>query len=492
MVILAALASLAFTIPSFGGPREFTAGTAVADITPKQWPIPLVGSYSFRQADRAHDPLNVRAIVLSDGTNRMAIAVVDSCYIPRELLDRAKGKASKASGIPTNWMLVSATHTHSAPPSTGYYRIRHEGSNEAVKRSVSSQESYANVLVDGIAEAIVTADKRRQPAEIGWGSDSLPEEVFNRRWFMKPGAIPPDPFGGTTDRVKFYPPGGSKDLINPAGPTDPEISVLAIRDAKRRPLAVLANYSLHYVGGTPRGEISADYFGEFARLMPTRLRGLRPSKDFLAILSNGTSGDINNLNYRNPRPPREDFEQIQIVAGKVADAVYRAYRGAKFHQWVSLGMAERELTLKRRAITPEQIAAFKKTLDVTDKRKLPYLAKEYARQALALAEQPETSDIKLQALRIGDLGIVAIPFEVFVEIGLEIKERSPLQPTFTIELANGADGYLPTPEQHELGGYETWLSTNRVEKNASRKITETLLDMLSSLAAQRKASIAQK
>ncbi|QDU63277.1 Neutral/alkaline non-lysosomal ceramidase [Planctomycetes bacterium Pan216] len=466
----------------------WTAGAAVADITPKHWPIPLVGSFSFRLADKAHDPLSVRALVMSDGTHRMAIAVVDSCLIGREVLDRAKAIASKESGIPTSWMLVSATHTHSAPPANAAYRVDDHSKGGKGEKSLDSQRSYVDDLVEGIAAAIVNADKNRQPAQVGWSSSAVPDEVFNRRWFMKHGTIPTDPFGGTTDLVKMNPPRGSKNLINPAGPTDPEVSVLAVRDKKGRPIAVLANYSLHYVGGIPGGMVSADYFGEFARLMENRLRGQRPTKGFVAILSNGTSGDINNINFRNPRPPREPFEQVKIVAAKVADATFQAYRDTAFHDWVSLGMTERELTLQRREVTKEQVEAAKKTLATEDEKQLPRLAKAYARRAISLAGRAETSDIKLQALRIGELGIVAIPFETFVEIGLEIKERSPLHPTFTIELANGADGYLPTPEQHKLGGYETWLGTNKVEYNASRKITETLLDMLESLAAQKKSA----
>ena len=80
----------------------------------------------------------------------------------------------------------------------------------------------------------------------------------------------------------------------------------------------------------------------------------------------------------------------------------------------------------------------------------------YAEEAIALAELPERVSVPLQAMRIGDLGIAAVPCEVFAATGLEIKARSPLKPTFLIELANGYNGYLPTPEQHAWGGYETW------------------------------------
>ena len=101
---------------------------------------------------------------------------------------------------------------------------------------------------------------------------------------------------------------------------------------------------------------------------------------------------------------------------------------------------------------------------------------------LRLAAGPDWADVKLIAFRIGDLGVASIPFETFTETGLEIKAKSPFKTTFTVELANGHYGYLPTPEQHELGGYETWLGTNYVEKQASRKITDTLLEMLKGLA----------
>ena len=90
----------------------------------------------------------------------------------------------------------------------------------------------------------------------------------------------------------------------------------------------------------------------------------------------------------------------------------------------------------------------------------------------------------MQALRIVGLGIVSLPFETFVETGLALKRSSPIRPTCVIELANGAEGYLPTPEHHELGGYETWLGTSRVEPQASVKIEEELLSLLREVAEQ--------
>jgi len=149
-------------------------------------------------------------------------------------------------------------------------------------------------------------------------------------------------------------------------------------------------------------------------------------------------------------------------------------------------MVQREVTLTYRKPTAQQIASAKAVLAVTDEAalaKLPKRADSYARRTLAAAKRPDTLVVKLQAIRIGDIAVCGIPFETLVEIGLDLKRRSPLTPTMVIGLANGRHGYLPTPKQHELGGYETWLGTSQVEKDSSVIITDALLEMLKELAA---------
>jgi len=289
------------------------------------------------------------------------------------------------------------------------------------------------------------------------------------------------------DKVKMNP-GTSPDVLDhPAGPTDPDITILSIQDLKRKPIALYANYSLHYVGGAPKGEMSADYFGEFARVMPSRLRG---DENFVAMMSNGTSGDINNIPFGVTRPPREPFEQIRIVAQKAADTAWTAYQKiGKHNPNAPLGMLQREVTLKYRRPTAQQLAEAQAVLAVKDKdaiAQLPRLAQNYARNAVNAAERPEdTITVQLQAIRIGDFAICGIPFEVFVEIGLDLKKRSPFPQTMVVGLANGRHGYLPTLEQHPLGGYETWLGTNQVQEDTSVILTNRLLEMLSELKAMK-------
>ena len=460
-----------------GGAQEnpFRAGAAAVDVTPTAWPLPMVGSFRYRPANGARDPLHSRALVLDDGSLQLVLAVVDSCYVPRSVLDEAKRRASGATGIPASRMLIAATHTHSAPPPAPGVGLR--GPESAPNRE--NEAIYSEQLIQGIADSIARAHARLEPAAVGWALTELPDEVFNRRWFMKDGAIPADPFGGETDRVRMNPPRADPNLVRPAGPTDPQVAVLAIRAAAGRPLALLANYGLHYVGGIPPGLVSADYFGEFASAIA---RELRAPDGFVAMLSNGTSGDVNNIDFTRPRPRQEPFEQARKVAGKLARAAAQAWRTIEYQSQTDLAMAERELALTLRKPLPETYARSRKLLEGVppadyERRHI------YARRAVDLEEGPDAVDVKLQAVRIGKLGVAALPFETFAETGLEIKSKSPLRPTFAMSLANGAEKYLPTPEQHELGGYETWLGTNRVEKQASVKVTRALLDLLADVAA---------
>ena len=132
--------------------------------------------------------------------------------------------------------------------------------------------------------------------------------------------------------------------------------------------------------------------------------------------------------------------------------------------------------------TPAEVDRAQKIL-AKAKRPLQTLPEVYARETVMMSRYPATVNVIVQAIRIGELGIVSSPCETFVEIGLEIKKKSPLRPTFTIELANGYNGYLPTPEQHKLGGYETWRArSSYLETGASRPITETVVELLKQVA----------
>jgi len=440
--------------------RVLRAGAAVADITPPLGEH-IIGGFAPFPATNIHDRLHARCLVLDNGQTRIAFVICDNLGVPREVYDKARKLIAQQSKIVPEKILMAATHTHSG--------------------TRAHMEKYRPIIVKGIADAVRDAEKNLEPAKIGWGGIDEPSEVFNRRWHVTDEDLMKNPFGGV-DKVRMNPPRGHASLVKPAGPIDPEISLISVQAKDGREIALLANYSLHYVGGVNKGDVSADYFGIFSK----RIGGLLDTKSakppFVGMLSNGTSGDINNINFRKRSDRYERYEKMTQVAELVAKRVNEAHEKIEFHDWVELGSVRREIELKFRKPDEQMQKYFAEILAKPDDApKHHRYERNYADRVQRLLDGPDKVTIPLQAMRIGNLGIAAIPFEVFVEIGLEIKDKSPFADSFTIELANDYHGYLPTPRQHELGGYETWMGTNKVQFDASERITKTLLELMDEL-----------
>jgi hypothetical protein len=245
----------------------------------------------------------------------------------------------------------------------------------------------------------------------------------------------------------------------------------------------LGNYSVHYCGGYQGGLVSADYFGYFAQALETKLQAGQQRPPFVGMMSNGTSGNAGALmgdgkNY----PPFGWLEASgQILA---ADAL-RVLERIEHRADVTLAMQESELELGVRRPDADRLAWAKEVVANPGGPHPHRWTPIYAREAQHLSQYPQTVMLPLQALRIGNLGIVAIPCEVFAETGLAIKQQSPLDATFTIEIANGYGGYLPTPEQHALGGYETWPARSSfLEVDAETKIRAEVLRLLQEVKSE--------
>ena len=454
-------------------PGRLSAGAAASNITPPLGET-IVGNWTPVLATHVHDELYARCLVLDNGESRIALVVVDNLGVPQPVLDEAKRLAHASSGIPVERILIASTHTHSATTA------REPEDDDATGRP----RGYAAFLAGRIADGIQRAVNNLEPARAGWGSGRLPGQVFNRRWFMKPGPHLANPFGGT-DKVRMNPPVNSPDLLKPAGPTDPEIPFLSVVADSGRPIALLATYSLHYVGGVPNGHVSADYFGAFARRMTTLLSSDghgRPGAPFVPMLANGTSGDINNIDVRGRQRRLPDYARIELVANQVAAEVFRAMQGLDYSDSLRLDMVQRTLRLDTRRPSPGLVQWAREVVArPKDAPQAHVRERTYAERTLRMAAQPPHIEVPLQAVRVGDLALATIPFEAFVEIGLELKQKSPVPQTAVISLANGAYGYLPTAAHHALGGYETWLGTSQVEAGAASKIVDTLLAMLTAL-----------
>jgi neutral ceramidase len=445
--------------------KVLRAGAYAIDITPLEFPVLVNGGVRERVANQVHDPLHARCLVLDDNTMQLAIVVVDSCLVPRSLADEAKDLAAQDTGIPSERILISATHTHSAPSLCGCL-------------GTDRDKQYANWLPGKIAEGIRNAQKNLQPARIGWAVGRDETNVYCRRFLMKPGTALTNPYSDKReDKAQMNPGHNNVNAIRPTGPVDPDVTILSVKTRDDRPLALLGNYSTHYAGAPL---LSADYFAVFASEIGRLIgaKGDRPR--FVGIMSNGTSGDSNCSNFK--RRERRKYDYLS-VGRDVAQAAFEAYKTIKYYDWVPLEMREQRLVLDVRLPTDKEVAKAREFMKTFTGRKPRNWEEVYARETVELSKMGPTRELKLQAIRIGDLGIAAIPCEVYGSTGLAIKAASPLQTTMNISLANGCEGYIPPPEQHKLGGYTTWRArTSCLEELAEPKIKATVVGLLVEVA----------
>lgn len=473
-IVYSLLFCIACALPGSITKAEFRAAAAKVDITPANG-VSLDGSISKNgPVTSVHDPIHARALVLENNSTRIAIVICDLCMVGRDVFDRAKRliEQKTESKIPTTNILLAATHTHAAP------RAIHIG-----KKPIDDE--YHRLLAEKIAAAVIKANSQLVPARIGYTSFNKPNLIACRRFLCKPGSVGPNVFGETGERIKSVA-GKSSAIIKPAGPTDPQFSVLSVQTLQGQPICVLGNFSVHYCGGYKRGAVSADYFGYFSEAIETKLRSKQIDTSTpapIGIMSNGTSGNTGAFQRSAGQKRFLAFEGMLFYGRMLAMDAIKAIEQLSYQQNPTIKIIEHELQLKVRRPDAKRLAWAKQILS-SPKSKWPHRwSKIYADEAQHLSTYPETVSIKLQVIRIGDIAIASCPCEVFAETGLEIKKQSPFKKTFTIELANGYGGYLPPRQQHELGGYETWPARSSfLEVDAAKKIKHELLSMLQELA----------
>ncbi|VTS01432.1 LamG domain-containing protein [Tuwongella immobilis] len=438
----------------------FEVGAAIIDVTPERFPVAVNCSFTQRLESKISDPLHARCLILQQGSTRILLMVVDNCMMPREFLDLVKQQIQESLSIPIERQLISATHTHTAPAVMGCL-----GSDPDPK--------YREFLMAHLVRVARMADSTRTQAEMGYTVINAESFTHNRRWILRSDRMRADPFGRTNVRANMHPGYQSPDFIGPSGPKDPDLTIVSFRKPNGPLLAVLSNFSMHYFGSSG---VSADYFGEYCATLSQELA--KNQAHPVVMMSQGTSGDLQWMDYSQSRPwtDRQSY---------VRDLVNHAKRGIetiKYEVVNHLDMDEQKVTFSRRLPSEEQLRWAK---EIVKKQQTPLPISQpeiYAREQL-LIHQDQRRELRLQSIRMNEFAIAAIPNEVFAITGLKLKRFSPFQTTCVIELANGAEGYIPPPEQHTLGGYTTWPArTAGLSIDAEPQITGLLLKSFEKLA----------
>ncbi len=449
---------------------ELRAGAAIVDITPGKLPVLVSGGFLSRSADSVNTPLNARSLVLDDGRERVAIVIVDSCAIPRRMIDEAKRLAAEQTGIRANRMLIAVTHTHSAPSCAGGL-------------GTDADPTYWPLLRGKLVEAIAAAAARLEPARVGWAVGNAAEYTALRRWVRRPDRIGKDPFGNATVRANMHAARNWDDVTGETGPEDPDLSLISVQARDGRPLAVLANFSMHYFSDKP---ISADYFGLFAEGLAARLAPNSNGKlaPFVGILCHGCSGDTWRRDYAKPPGQRGEKHTIQSYTHTLLDIAHAAYKTIDHHEDADLAMAETHLKLRCRVPDEKRLEWARGIVTAMGDSPPTNRVEVYAREQIFLHER-QTDEVVIQTLRIGNIAIATTPTETYALTGLKLKLQSPLPNTMVLDLANGAHGYIPPPEQYVLGGYNTWPARSAgLEVQAEPKIVEAALQLLEQVSGK--------
>lgn len=459
-VILISTVSLLSSVAKVSA-DEFSAGAAIVDVTPNQLPVLVNGGMLSRTAEQIKTTVNARALAFRLGDTSVCMVVVDSCMMPKQLLDDAKRRAASRTKLRADQIMISATHTHTAPSSFGAL-------------GTDADLTYVPFLREKIVEAIVQAEANLRPARIGWASAKAPEFTALRRWIRRPDRLDVDPFGNPTVRANMHAARNHDDVIGESGPEDPELSMIAVQSLDGKPIAVLTNFSMHYFGDQA---ISADYFGLFCDGLQRHVVASHPDAgQVVGILSHGCSGDIWRRDYMTWDAKAKDISIDQYTQGllEVAKGIYDTIEYSDADQ---LAMAETRLKMKYRVPDAQRLQWAKSIVDKIDGQPKDR-EQVYAREQVILDQLKET-EVVVQAIRVGDIGIATTPNETYALTGLKLKLQSPLKHTMVIELANGADGYIPPPEQHDLGGYNTWAARSAgLEPQAEPRIAAAGLRLL--------------
>jgi len=461
-------------------------GLAEEDITPPAG-FPMAGYYHERLAEGTLDPLKAKAIVFRGAGDEAALVVCDLIGISVDLAGAVRKRASEQTGIAVSNIVVSATHSHTAPDYSGEL-YRYLGGTRGDPVRAAFIERLISVPADAVAKAHAAAG----PVVLEAGSATQATSVsFNRRFVMRDGSV-------RTWMSLDHP-----DVVRAAGPVDPEIGLLLIRSESGEPRGVVSNFALHLdtVGGL---KWSADY----PFFIEQTLRNTIGS-DVVSIFANGCCGDINHSD-----PRRRERNNTEFIGNSIGATVSGRLSELRRLERTDVAVKSRVVPLPLQDATAEEVdraieiveaakrqekvdflehvTAYKKLVLDQLRHQSPHAnAAEHITWGLshAWAGVGEALPVEVTVIRVGDeAAIVCLPGEVFVELGLAIKQGSPFATTIVVELCNCKETiYVPTRAAYAGGSYE--VTNSALQPGSGEMLVEAALGLLREVASPTKVKL---
>jgi len=451
---------------------ELKGGMAQMNITP---PIGgrLAGHFYEILSTGIHDSLWAKAVVLQQGKEKFAFVFCDLIGLTLNISTNARSLASAKTGIPVKNILIAAVHSHTGPLFYGFqHTYFHKKALVAKGDDPHEKIDYSTLLINQIVKAIVKANENINPIQIEAGIGEQQEVSFNRRFYMKDG------------KVLFNPGALNPDIVRPAGPVDPEVGILMIRNLKSKKYeGGLTVFAMHAdcTGGT---EISADY--------PYYLEQTLKSKfgtNFISAFAIGTCGDINHINVKK-NEPIYSASNSKRIGSTLGQTVLNEVAKLKVIRNPSLALISTKIALPLQVPTENQIDSAKMIINKLYEVRASgdylkraggesgdFLKRVEMSKYISLQNRKRNVQAEVQVFRVdSETAIVGLPGEIFVELGLAIKKRSPFKNTIIITVCNNRISYIPTRKAFREGSYEV---TNAVIKpSAGEMLVETAVKLL--------------
>lgn len=448
-------------------PNTLKVGFAERDITPEIG-MEQPGGYGKSYHRSVHDPCKVRAAVFDDGQGRVALVGVDALLVRRSLVQTVRKAINEKSGIAPEAILIGASHSHSSGP-TGMIlpgEFDHASAfvqSLAYEKSSCADPKYLKTVEKAIIKAVCSADEDRVDAKCGVGSGIEDQVAFNRRFRMKNGL------------TFTHPRQGNPDIVEVAGPVDPEVGVIGVWDKTGKFLGCVVNFACHAT--TSPGGISANYIYYLEKV----IRGAMGA-DSVVVFLPGTAGDVTQVDNLSPYARRPAERSAAFVGGRVGAEAVKVLLTMEPGLTTPVAASSTVLKIKRRPPSPERV---RRSMEMVKQEPKAVgatewtFAKEIVLLDARLAKEP-IADVEVQAVQIGPAVFLTDPAEFFCQFGLDMKAGSQFPFTFPVSLANGCIGYVPTEEAlgKQGGGYETRLTSySNLEVTAGGQIVQAALKL---------------
>jgi len=415
------------------------AGFAEADITP---PIGThkIGWLRDVVSDRVLDPLCARAMAVECAGRRIALIQLDTLSVRWTQVSEIRRRLEDRFAFPGDAVMVAATHNHAGPAVANCGDVRRD-------------DAYLQTMVAKVVSMFGEALAGMENAEIGFGSGFEWRVPHNRRVVMRDGT------------VRTHGTFNDPDTLCLEGPVDPEVAVMAARARDGRLLGAVANFACHPTHHGDGTALSAGFPGVLARQM--KERGCP-----VTLFLDGASGNISEQDPCRGGAGMSKEEVGAILADDVSGVVANMAYGSE----AALGARSRTVRLPFRRVTDDEVAGTvhgaQRFIDpAIYERDIPRLLERIRR----MGAQPA----QVQALFVNDRVFVGIPAELFVQVGLRIKEGAWPKRALVVGQANGMVGYVPHGEAFRRGGYETtFAGSSRLAPEAGEMLASCALELI--------------